>query len=169
MKLNFLVSAAVLLTVTFPLMAADSPRQKAVAEKGSTVMPFSLDATTHVFTKTPTGGTEQVVAKDTGNADQVRLTREHLASIAKAFASGDFSSPAQIHGKEMPGLAALEAAKPSDIRITFAELRAGGQITFFATDKSLVRALHDWFDAQLSDHGHDAMQGHHHMSMSDGK
>jgi hypothetical protein len=26
----------------------------------------------------------------------------------------------------------------------------------------LVGALHKWFDAQLSDHGADAMEGHHH-------
>ena len=31
-------------------------RQQAVAEAGAEVMPFNLDATTHVFTDTPTGG-----------------------------------------------------------------------------------------------------------------
>jgi hypothetical protein len=169
MKFIPVVSAAILLTLSVPLMAEDTARQKAVAGKGSTVMPFSLEATTHVFTKTPTGGTEQVVAKNAKDADQVRLTREHLASIAKAFAAGDFSSPEQIHGNDMPGLAALKRAKRTEIEITYAAIDAGGQITFMASDPTLVHALHEWFDAQLSDHGHDAMQGHDHMSMGDSK
>jgi hypothetical protein len=169
MKLIPLVSAAVLLVWSLPLMAEDTARQRAVAETGGTVMPFSLQATTHVFTKTPSGGTEQVVAKNAKDADQVRLTREHLASVAKAFAAGDYSSPEQIHGKDMPGLSALKRAKRSEIKVTYAAIESGGQITFMASDPSLVQALHEWFDAQLSDHGHDAMQGHHHMSMGDSK
>ncbi len=169
LKSILVLSAAVLLASSFPLRAADTVRQRAIAEKGSTVMPFSLEATTHVFTKTPTGGTEQVVAKNADDAEQVRLTREHLASIAKAFAAGDFSSPEHIHGSHMPGLATLKRAKRSQIEVTYAAIDAGGQITFVASEPVLVRALHEWFDAQLSDHGHDAMQGHHHMPMGDDK
>lgn len=169
MKSILALSATVLLTLATPLRAEDTARQKEVAEKGSTVMPFSLEATTHVFTKTPTGGTEAVVAKNAEDADQVRLTREHLASVAKAFAAGDFSAPGQVHGKDMPGLAGLKRAKRSEIKVTFAPIDAGGQITFIASDPSLVHALHEWFDAQLSDHGHDAMQGHHHMSTENRK
>ncbi|WP_221179057.1 hypothetical protein [Pseudomonas brassicacearum] len=38
-------------------------RQAEVADHGKDVMPFSLAATTHIFTKTAEGGIQQVVAK----------------------------------------------------------------------------------------------------------
>ena len=69
-------------------------------------MPFSLKATTHVFTKTAEGGTQRVIAKSPADAQQVRLVREHLQDIQAEFLKGDFSGPSHIHGIEMPGLAA---------------------------------------------------------------
>lgn len=170
MNCKFIVMvAASLLALSLPSIAEETARQKIVAEKGSKVMPFSLDATTHVFTKTPTGGIQEVVAKASKDADQVRLTREHLSAIAKKFAAGDFSAPEQIHGQDMPGLSALEHAKRSGIKVTYTSIDGGGKIAFTASDPSLVGALHEWFDAQLSDHGHDATAGHQHMSMGEGK
>lgn len=77
--------------------------QEIVAARGTDVMPFSLKATTHVFTKTDRGGTQQVVAKDPKDALQVRLTREYLQEISAQFAKGDFTGPTHIHGVEMPG------------------------------------------------------------------
>jgi hypothetical protein len=39
-------------------------------------------------------------------------------------------------------------------------------LAYKTPDTSLVAALHPWFDAQLSDHGTDAMGGHiHHDGM----
>ena len=35
-----------------------------------------------------------------------------------------------------------------------------GEIVYRSDEPRLVAALHQWFDAQLSDHGHDAMAGH---------
>jgi hypothetical protein len=36
----------------------------------------------------------------------------------------------------------------------------GGEIADHTDEPRLVAALHVWFDAQLSDHGHDVMAGH---------
>jgi hypothetical protein len=63
----------------------------------------------------------------------------------------------------MPSLAKLKAAKPGDIRILYTTLDAGGQIKYFAGSPDLVSAIHEWFDAQLQDHGPDATAGHDHM------
>lgn len=167
-KLLSMVTAS-LIVLALPSIAGETTRQQSVAERGSKVMPFSLEATTHVFTKTPVGGFQEVVAKASKDADQVRLTREHLSAVAKKFAAGDFSAPEKIHGQDMPGLSALKQAKRSDIKVTYTPIDAGGKITFASSDPSLVHALHAWFDAQLSDHGHDAMSGHDHMSMGEGK
>ena len=135
-----------------------------MAARGAEVMPFKLSATTHVFTKTPTGGLQQVVAKSPGDTDQIRLIRMHLEDIATRFHQGDFSGPTQTHGEQMPGLAQLKAAKPGEIKILYTDIANGGQIEYFAKRPELITAIHEWFDAQLSDHGADAMAGHDHMA-----
>ena len=145
--------------------AADTPaRQKAVAQRGADVMPFSLSATTHVFTKTAKGGVQQVVTKR-DDPRQAALIRQHLAMVARQFSSGDFEGPEQIHGNTMPGLAALRAAKPGEINISYRDLPNGAEIAYQSEQPRLVAALHQWFDAQLADHGHDAMAGHDSSSM----
>jgi alpha-acetolactate decarboxylase len=145
-----------------PVLGANASRQEIVAARGAEVMPFSLDATTHVFRKTKNGGTQQVIAKSTSNVEQIRLIREHLREIEKHFAGGNFSSPAAIHGDAMPGLSVLKQAKPGEIRVRYRELSNGAELQFSSNKLSLIDALHQWFDAQLSDHGKDAMAGHEH-------
>lgn len=75
--------------------SADPERQAAVAARGAQVMPFNLTETTHIFTKTPSGGFQQVIAKDPQNAEQIRMIRMHLGEIAASFARGNFSVSAQ--------------------------------------------------------------------------
>ncbi|KAB0503116.1 aspartate carbamoyltransferase [Pseudomonas moorei] len=144
----------------------DAQRQAEVAGRGQDVMPFSLAATTHVFTKTAEGGIQQVVAKPPGDAAQVQLIRQHLQAIHERFLKGDFSGPAHIHGQDMPGLADLKAAKPGQIAIEYTDIEGGAQLLFKTSNPALIAALHQWFDAQLSDHGKDAMEGDmHHGEM----
>jgi hypothetical protein len=140
--------------------AADAERQAEVAKLGADVMPFRLEATTHVFTKTAEGGVQRVVAKNPKDSQQVRLVREHLREIRSQFLDGNFSGPTHIHGMEMPGLAELKAARPGQIAIDYRDVHAGAELVFRTADPGLVAALHQWFDAQLSDHGADAMAGH---------
>ena len=123
-------------------------------------MPFNLAATTHIFTKTPQGGVQQVVVKTANDAEQVRLTRLHLKEIRDQFLRGDYSGPTRIHGQDMPGLAELKAAAPGQIAITYTDIKGGAELSYKTADAALVSALHRWFDAQLSDHGKDAMAGH---------
>jgi hypothetical protein len=152
-------------SVSAATAAADPSRQAEVSVRGAEVMPFALKATTHIFTKTDDGGVQQVVAKDPQDTEQIRLIREHLQQIADQFKAGNFSAPAQIHGEAMPGLSELSHAKPGEIAIRYQDLNNGGQVRYSTSNASLVAALHRWFDAQLSDHGADAMAGHEHGHM----
>jgi hypothetical protein len=156
--------AALAVLVSLPLLAhaADAQRQAEVAKLGADVMPFSLQATTHIFTKTAEGGVQRVVAKSASDAQQVSLVREHLRDIQRQFLKGDFSGPTHIHGAEMSGLSVLKAAKPGQIVIDYKDVAAGAELAYRTADTKLVSALHQWFDAQLSDHGADAMAGHMH-------
>lgn len=151
-------------TICLPLAthAADAQRQAEVARRGPDVMPFNLKATTHIFAKTNDGGTQRVIAKDLSDATQVRLVREHLRQIQTQFGKGDFAGPSHIHGGDMPGLAQLKAAPAGQVSITYQDVAGGAELTYRTANADLVTALHAWFDAQLSDHGADAMEGHQH-------
>jgi hypothetical protein len=132
-----------------------SNRQSQVREAGAAVMPFDLDETKHSFVKTSDGGVQTVVALDSQDTEQVGLVREHLADIRTEFAEGRFDDPNTIHGPDMPGIAEL-AAGAGRLDISYRDVGGGGEITYRTDDAALVGALHDWFDAQVSDHGHDA-------------
>lgn len=134
-------------------------RQEAVAERGRTVMPFDLEETTHHFTPTKTGGVQDVVADQPDDATQVNLIRTHLQQEAEAFSQGDFGDPAQIHGDSMPGLVELEEGY-KHIEVRYRERPDGATLTYETEAPALVDALHDWFEAQLSDHGDHAESGH---------
>ncbi len=164
MKLSIALLTAGWIATGLPALsfAGDEQREAEVRERGADVMPFNLKDTLHTFTKTQTGGTQRVVARDASNAQQVTLVRRHLREIQQQFLHGNFSGPEHIHGAEMPGLAELKAAKPGQIAIDYRDVPGGGELTYKTSDARLQSALHAWFDAQLSDHGADAMEGHQH-------
>jgi hypothetical protein len=169
MKATILLTIVAMVSLNEPLeaFAAEAGRQAEVAQRGAEVMPFSLKATTHIFTKLSDGGSQRVIAKDPSDDVQIRLIRTHLRDIQAQFQRGDFSGPVRIHGADMPGLAQLRAAKPGQISIVYRDVDSGGELTYQSGDPKLVSSLHAWFDAQLSDHGADAMdeQMHHHAGM----
>jgi hypothetical protein len=170
MRPSFILAAAasctvIALSVPAASAASDPARQAEVSKRGAEVMPFELKATTHIFTKTDDGGVQEVVARNPRDTEQIRLIREHLRQIAREFRKGDFSAPAQIHGMAMPGLAELKRARPGEVDIRYQDLDNGGELRYSTRNVALVAALHRWFDAQLSDHGADAMAGHMHDHM----
>jgi hypothetical protein len=147
-------SVAVMVLFTIAISPAQT-RQAEVAKRGAKVMPFDLEQTTHVFQKLTDGGLQKVVAKDPANKKQIALIRSHLKEEAERFRQGDFSDPAKIHGENMPGLAELKAGARK-IAVQYAALPDGAWIRYTAKDPKLVMAIHQWFAAQLSDHGHHA-------------
>ncbi|MDW3178653.1 MAG: aspartate carbamoyltransferase [Acidimicrobiia bacterium] len=149
----FLVAA--LLIVAGAACGSDqdlAERQEAVAEAGAEVMPFSLDETTHIFTDTPGGGRQDVVADDPTDVVSIEAIRDHLAEEAAKFQTGDFSDPETIHGSAMPGLATLKAGF-DQIDVELLETADGAAITYTTQDPELISAIHLWFEAQTSDHG----------------
>jgi len=136
-------------------VGAPPTRQEEVATRGAQVMPFDLEQTMHVFQPLANGGMQTVTAKDPANSTQIALIQAHLQEEAEKFRQGDFSDPAKIHRADMPGLAALRAnAQHMDVQ--YATLPDGAQIRYTTSDPALIVALHQWFAAQRSDHGHHA-------------
>lgn len=157
------LSMMAMLLTALPVLAleeASEPRLDEVARRGAQVMPFSLEQTTHIFAKTEKGGLQQVIVKETSNTGQVKLIQAHLSKISREFAQGDFSDPTRIHGEDMPGLAELRKAKPGEIKVEYKELSNGAEIDYSTDDPALIEAVHQWFEAQLSDHARHAIPGH---------
>lgn len=165
-KLLSLMSLALILPTHPAAAAEDAARQAEISRRGAEVMPFSLEKTLHQFTKTETGGIQRLIVREAENREQIQLIRQHLEQLSKQFSLGDYSGPESIHGADMAGLAQLKAASPASpgsIRIVYAAEPAGASLTFLSNDKQLIDAVHSWFDAQVHDHGHDAMMRCHHQ------
>jgi hypothetical protein len=131
-------------------------RQAQVAARGAQVMPFDLEQTIHVFQRLDDGGRQTVTVKDPANTQQITLIQSHLQHEADKFRRGDFSDPAYIHGDEMPGLAELKTGF-AQIDIRYTALPNGAEIRYTTTNPDLVMALHQWFRAQVSEHGRHAV------------
>jgi hypothetical protein len=155
-----MVLALIGVSVSMRCEAQNAQRQEDIAKRGAEVMPFAHMATMHVFTKTADGGTMRIVAKDAADAQQISMVRAHLQYMRGRFEQGDYSGPAHIHGNAMPGLADLKAAKLGEVAVSYREMEGGAELQFRTADAKLLSALHEWFDAQLSDHGKDAVAGH---------
>jgi hypothetical protein len=133
---------------------AETPQEK-VHQHAHHVMPFEMGKTLHVFRMTESGGVFRVVVRDSSDTNQIAMIRRHLSHEANAFAKGDYSDPAKLHGADMPGLAELQA-NATKIKVTYADLPGGAQISFETKELKLLTAIHRWFGAQLSEHGADA-------------
>ena len=126
---------------------------------------IKYDWLTQLLTQNP-HALRHVVTKNPKDATQTELVRRHLHDIRGQFQRGDFSGPSHIHGAGMPGLGELRAAKPREILITYRDAEGGAELTYWTHSPHLVVALHKWFDAQVSDHASDAMDGHGHDHMN---
>lgn len=159
-------SVALFLSVSaYGVEKASEQRLDEVVQRGSHVMPFDLEQTTHIFSKTEKGGIQQVIVKDSANTEQINLIRQHLTKISTEFQQGDFSNPAKIHGDSMAGLDELRKAKIGQMSIVYKELPNGAEITYSSELPMLINALHQFFDAQLSDHARHAVSGHSNHQM----
>lgn len=136
---------------------ADQKQSDEVYEQGSKVMPFDQNLTTHTFMPNSSGGIQTVTANDSSDSNQIKLIRSHLQSEAEKFQQGDFSSPAAIHGDDMPGLAKLRS-EADLVDVQYKELSDGGRLVYSSRDSKMITALHKWFNAQNQNHnGHENM------------
>ncbi|WP_262965699.1 aspartate carbamoyltransferase [Methylobacter psychrophilus] len=137
-----------------------------VQQRTRQVVPYALDKTTMTFTKTVHGGVQHVVAKSADNTRQIKLIQENLLKMANDFRKGDFSVTEHIHGTIMPGLTQLKKAETDDIKYQYEALPNGAQIHYSTEYPQYVQALHEWFDAQMSEHGNEAIPEHsrHHST-----
>lgn len=122
----------------------------AVQERGKVAMGVDQYTSMHVFEPLPDGG-RIVLQRDGVDAAGTAAIREHMAHIARAFASGDFRLPGFVHAREVPGTAAM-AERRAVITYTADTLPRGGQVRIRTADSAAVRAVHEFLAFQRADH-----------------
>jgi hypothetical protein len=156
-------------TATLALENNSPKRVNEVQQRTQQVVPYALDQTQLTFTKTVHGGVQHVVVKSADNTQQIKLIQENLLKMANDFRKGDFSVTEHIHGATMPGLDQLKRAEIDDIKYEYKALPNGAQIHYSTEYPQYVQALHEWFDAQMSEHGNEAVPEHgkHHSTVAE--
>jgi hypothetical protein len=164
---SLLIVGLLLFSTTAPALEKASPIQMAeVSQRQKQMVPYSPDKTLQTFTKTVHGGVQHVVAKSADDTREIKSIQTYLQKLANDFRKGDFSVTEQMHGPDMPGLAQLKKAETDDIQFKYETLENGAQIHYSTEYPQYVQALHEWFDAQISEHGNDVVPEHiqHHST-----
>jgi hypothetical protein len=122
----------------------------ALQARGKIAMGVDQYTSKHRFESLPDGGRIELQRMEDDSAGTATI-REHLQSIADAFVEGDFSTPAYVHWREVPGAAKL-AEKRSELRIVYKDLPRGGQLGLWSKDPETVKAIHEFLAFQRGDH-----------------
>jgi len=122
----------------------------ALQERGRAAMGVDQHTSTHRFDALPDGGRIEL-QRDTDDPEGIETIRAHLHGIARAFASGDFGTPAAVHAREVPG-AAVMAARRAAIRYEYRDLPRGGEVRIVTADPEAIAAIHAFMAFQREDH-----------------
>ncbi|HEX8693525.1 MAG TPA: hypothetical protein VF746_13975 [Longimicrobium sp.] len=121
-----------------------------VQARGKIVMGVDQYTSTHCFDALPDGGRIEL-QRDADDPEGVATIRRHLREIAGAFSRGDFSAPAAVHMREVPGAASM-AARRGVITYTYRDLPRGGEVRIRTADPEALRAVHEFLAFQRGDH-----------------
>ncbi len=122
----------------------------AVQARGKVAMGVDQYTSTHQFDVLPDGGRIEL-QRNTDDPAGIAAIRAHLQDIAKAFGSGDFSTPAFVHMQTVPG-APVMAARRRLITYTFTPLPRGGALRITTTDPEALAAVAQFMAFQKMDH-----------------
>jgi hypothetical protein len=119
-------------------------------ERGKRAMGVDQYTSTHQFEASPSGGRIEL-QRDVDDSAGIAQVREHLQGIARAFAAGEFTTPAFVHNHDVPGTAVM-AAKRAAITYTYRELPRGGEVRIVTTDRDALAAIHQFLAFQRQEH-----------------
>jgi hypothetical protein len=123
---------------------------KALQSRGARVMGIDQYTSTHRFEPLADGGRIEL-RRDIDDSAGVRTIRQHLETVARQFAAGDFSASATVHARTVPGTDAMRARRRS-IRYDFRPVPGGGELRITTRDPVALRAVHAFLAFQRADH-----------------
>jgi hypothetical protein len=122
----------------------------AMQERGRKAMGVDQYTSTHRFDARPTGGRIELV-RDASDSAGVAQIRSHIREIARAFASGDFSTPEYVHGHAVPGTKVMRD-KRSVITYEPRDLPGGAELLIGTKDPEALAAIHEFLAFQRREH-----------------
>jgi hypothetical protein len=122
----------------------------ALQKRGMQAMGVDQYTSTHQFDALPDGGRIEL-QRDVDDTAGVAQIQRHLREITKAFAAGDFSTPAFVHMQDVPGTKVM-AAKRGVISYTYRDLPRGGEVRIVTTDPQALEAIREFMAFQRLDH-----------------
>jgi hypothetical protein len=118
--------------------------------RGKMAMGVDQYESAHRFDILPDGGRIALEMK-TSDSLSVAQIRAHLRLIQHAFQAGDFTTPAFVHMRSMPGTETM-ARKKDFIKYTYADLPRGGEVRITSHDPEALAAIGEFLRAQRSEH-----------------
>ena len=119
------------------------------------IKPFDARKTKQIFQLLLNGGLQTVVAVNAEDQEQIGLIQARLKERAEKFQNGDFSDAVMIPGDETPELAEMRLGV-KQITIRYDPMSDGGQISYSSANPELVKSIHRWLMAQLSEQSKNA-------------
>ena len=107
-------------------------------------------SSTHHFDALPDGGRIEL-QRDVDDSAGVARIRAHMREIARAFKAGDFSTPAMVHLRDVPG-AKVMAERRSRITYEPRDLPRGAELFIRTDDAGARRAIHEFMAFQRGEH-----------------
>jgi len=118
--------------------------------RGAMVMGVDQYTSVHHFDKFPDGG-RIALQRDVDDSAGTAVIRKHLRDMQHAFSAGDFSAPTTVHMHMMPGTAVM-AERRNVIRYDVRDIPRGAELRMRTTDSAAVKAIHEFMDAQRTEH-----------------
>ena len=143
------VASAALLMHAAPAAGQDTTFA-GMQTRGRAAMGVDQYTSTHHFDALPDGGRIEL-QRDADDSAGVATIRAHIRAIAAAFKGGDFSTPAFVHMRMVPGTDVM-VAKRARIRYEPRDLPRGAELRIRTTDPEAIAAIHRFMAFQQSDH-----------------
>jgi hypothetical protein len=122
----------------------------ALQARGKQAMGVDQYTSTHRFDDLADGGRIEL-QRDTDDPAGIAQIRQHLQDIAQAFRTGDFSTPAFVHMRQVPGTDVM-AARRESISWVYRDLPRGGELRIVTRDSAAIEAIHAFLAFQRQDH-----------------
>lgn len=123
---------------------------RALQERGRIAMGVDQYTSIHRFDDLPDGGRVELQRAEDDSAG-IATIRAHLREIEAAFQAGDFSTPAFVHMRDVPG-AAVMAQRRSRLRYEVRDLPRGAELRIRTADPGALAAVHEFMAFQRGDH-----------------
>jgi hypothetical protein len=122
----------------------------AMQKRGQMAMGVNQYTSTHKFDISPDGGRIELQRNEYDSLDVAQI-RAHMKMIQHAFEAGDFSTPAFVHLRDMPGTAIMTKNKAL-IHYTYGELPRGAEVRIVTSDPESRAAIAEFMRAQRAEH-----------------